>query len=83
MMSSPENPAPDQSQQQSGQIKLDLAWDVLKELGSSERYFNNLEAEYQKRATSEAYILGTSGIIWTNVPGLKKNHGGAGQTGEF
>jgi hypothetical protein len=30
-----------------------------------------------------AYILGTSGIIWTNVPGLKKNQAGAGQTGGF
>jgi hypothetical protein len=34
-----------------GNMNLDLAWDVLKELGKSERHFNNLEAEYRKLAS--------------------------------
>jgi len=32
-------------------MNLTLAWDVLKELGNSERHFNNLEAEYRKLAS--------------------------------
>jgi hypothetical protein len=32
-------------------INLTLAWDILKELGNSERHFNNLEAEYRKLAS--------------------------------
>ena len=34
-----------------GLLKVELAWEVLKELGASERYFNNLETEYRKLAS--------------------------------
>jgi hypothetical protein len=50
-MNSPEAPGLGQSRQQDGNMNLTLAWDVLKELGNSERHFNNLEAEYRKLAS--------------------------------
>lgn len=50
-MNSPENTAPGRSQEQDGKMTLALAWDVLKDLGNSERHFNNLEAEYRKLAS--------------------------------
>lgn len=50
-MNSHENPELGQSGQQEAKKDLDLAWDVLKELGASERHFNNLEAEYRKLAS--------------------------------
>lgn len=31
--------------------EVELAWEVLKELGASERHFNNLETEYRKLAS--------------------------------
>src|ERR1041384_3845978 len=34
-----------------GEINLSLAWDILRELGASERHFNNLEAEYRTLAS--------------------------------
>ena len=34
-----------------GLSKVELAWEVLKELGASERHFNNLETEYRKLAS--------------------------------
>jgi hypothetical protein len=50
-MNSPENPQLNRSERQDGKMDLALAWDVLKELGASERHFNNLEAEYRKLAS--------------------------------
>jgi hypothetical protein len=50
-MNSPENPQLSQGRQQDGKMDLALAWDILKELGASERHFNNLEAEYRKLAS--------------------------------
>ncbi len=50
-MNSPENPEPSQSREQDGKMNLALAWDVLKELGASERHFNSLETEYRKLAS--------------------------------
>jgi hypothetical protein len=50
-MNSPENPELGKSPRQDGKMDLALAWDVLKELGNSERHFNNLEAEYRKLAS--------------------------------
>jgi hypothetical protein len=48
-MNSPENPEHGRSQPEDR--KIELAWDILKELGASERHFNNLEAEYRKLAS--------------------------------
>jgi hypothetical protein len=42
---------PSQSQQPNGLTDLALAWEVLKELGVTERHFNQLEAEYRKLAS--------------------------------
>jgi hypothetical protein len=50
-MNPPENRELDQSSRQDGKMDLALAWNVLKELGKSERHFNNLEAEYRKLAS--------------------------------
>jgi hypothetical protein len=51
VMSSPENPALGDGKPNNERMNLALAWDVLKELGNSERHFNNLEAEYRKLAS--------------------------------
>ena len=50
-MNSLENPKLGAGEPDNGQMNLALAWDVLKELGNSERHFNNLEAEYRKLAS--------------------------------
>jgi hypothetical protein len=50
-MNFPENPELDRGRQQDGKMDLALAWDVLKELGKSERHFNDLETEYRKLAS--------------------------------
>ena len=36
---------------EAGKLDIELAWDILKELGSAERHFNTLEAEYRKLAS--------------------------------
>ena len=50
-MNSPQNPELGRGESHNGRMDLALAWDVLKELGNSERHFNNLEAEYRKLAS--------------------------------
>jgi hypothetical protein len=50
-MNSPQNPELGHGESHNGRMNLALAWDVLKELGNSERHFNNLEAEYRKLAS--------------------------------
>ena len=42
-------------------LDTNTAWDVLKELGESERHFNNLETEYRKLA-SIWLLAGFAGI---------------------
>jgi hypothetical protein len=69
-MSSPENSPSIQSQHQAGKMKLELAWDVLKELGTSEWHFNNLEAEYRKKARFDLVV----GRLRRNGFHLKRAH---------
>ena len=50
-MKSADNPGLGDRESPEGEINLSLAWDILKELGASERHFNNPEVEYRTLAS--------------------------------
>src|ERR1044072_9996072 len=58
-MKSADNPGLGDRESPEGETNLSLAWDILKELGASERHFNNLEAE--RTLASIRLLAGVSG----------------------
>lgn len=50
-----------ENEKEKGKLSIELTWDILKELGNSERHFNTLEAEYRKLA-SIWLLAGFAGI---------------------
>lgn len=59
-MSSIPNPA-GTGEQSPDKLSLEMSWEILKELGASERHFNGLETEYRKLA-SIWLLAGFAGI---------------------